>query len=300
MTKNTFLSEFEQRIKTYQLVKKNKLIAKIISFCLVLGLIVVYFLTPISKVNTSKISGNINYTPEQILQIANLSNKDSLYLISTKNIENKLKECPLIKNESVDVKLSPLGLSISLEEIVPVLEYGNEIYMSDGNTLDLELLKSKNPLIGDHLFVEKNNLVQLYSKPYEDKFVKTRVEHLSKLILSLSEEERALIDGVNYDSSTYYYSFYYSRNENEMLKVVFDSAKKVDDLNIIISKEKIDKYLSYLDDDKTKDKFVEFEEEINGKKMKIKSVKIVMQTIEGELYYHVKYNNPLTNNDYIE
>ena len=81
--------------------------------------------------------------------------------------------------------------------------------------------------------------------------------------------------------------------------MVFDSAKKVEDLLEIIRNDKIDLYISYLCDEKTKDNFVSFEEEILSEKKQIKSIKIVMQTIDDKIYYHVKYNNP-TDNGLIE
>ena len=73
---------------------------------------------------------------------------------------------------------------------------------------------------------------------------------------------------------------------------MFDSAKKIEDLNVIVEKEKVERYISYLSNSKTKDNFVSFEESLNGEIKNIKSIKIVMQTIQDEVYYHVKYNNP--------
>ena len=87
---------------------------------------------------------------------------------------------------------------------------------------------------------------------------------------------------------------HYIVQKKHLLKIVFDSAKKIEDLNVIIENEKIERYISYLTDDLTKDNFVSFQENIEGEVKNVKSIKIVMQTIEGEIYYHVKYNNPLS------
>ena len=258
--------------------------------------IITYFFLPVSKVSNSSISGNIYYTNEEVLKIAGLNEKDSLYLISKDKITKSLKDSPLIDDESVKVNIYPSGLKIEYEEVVPVLQYQDQRYLSDGTLLDENLLKSKDPLIGDYLYLHTQDLVTLYSKPFEEKFVASRVEHLSKLILSLEEGVKEKIVGVSYDSSSYYYNFYFDSGleDGTLLKIVFDSAKKIEDLNVIIENEKIERYISYLTDDLTKDNFVSFQENIEGEVKNVKSIKIVMQTIEGEIYYHVKYNNPLS------
>lgn len=289
-------SDFELKIRQIQKKKKRNLIIKIVSACLVFGLIITYFFLPVSKVSNSSISGNIYYTNEEVLKIAGLNEKDSLYLISKDKITKSLKDSPLIDDESVKVNIYPSGLKIEYEEVVPVLQYQDQRYLSDGTLLDENLLKSKDPLIGDYLYLHTQDLVTLYSKPFEEKFVASRVEHLSKLILSLEEGVKEKIVGVSYDSSSYYYNFYFDSGleDGTILKVVFDSAKKIEDLNVIIENEKIERYISYLTDDLTKDNFVSFQENIEGEVKNVKSIKIVMQTIEGEIYYHVKYNNPLS------
>ena len=289
-------SDFELKIRQIQKKKKRNLIIKIVSACLVFSLIITYFFLPVSKVSNSSISGNIYYTNEEVLKIAGLNEKDSLYLISKDKITKSLKDSPLIDDESVKVNIYPSGLKIEYEEVVPVLQYQDQRYLSDGTLLDENLLKSKDPLIGDYLYLHTQDLVTLYSKPFEEKFVASRVEHLSKLILSLEEGVKEKIVGVSYDSSSYYYNFYFDSGleDGTILKVVFDSAKKIEDLNVIIENEKIERYISYLTDDLTKDNFVSFQENIEGEVKNVKSIKIVMQTIEGEIYYHVKYNNPLS------
>ena len=289
-------SDFELKIRQIQKKKKRNLIIKIVSACLVFGLIITYFFLPVSKVSNSSISGNIYYTNEEVLKIAGLNEKDSLYLILKDKIIKSLKDSPLIDDESVKVNIYPSGLKIEYEEVVPVLQYQDQRYLSDGTLLDENLLKSKDPLIGDYLYLHTQDLVTLYSKPFEEKFVASRVEHLSKLILSLEEGVKEKIVGVSYDSSSYYYNFYFDSGleDGTILKVVFDSAKKIEDLNVIIENEKIERYISYLTDDLTKDNFVSFQENIEGEVKNVKSIKIVMQTIEGEIYYHVKYNNPLS------
>lgn len=288
------VSNFEAKIRSIQKKKKRNLVVKIISCCLVFLMLVVYFILPVSRVSNSKVNGNIHYTSEQILEIAGLNKKDSLYLISKDKIKENLKKAPLIDENEIDISITPLGLTIDVEEIVPILQYEEDIYMSDGKLLDEELLKSKDPLVGDYLFLHTKDLIPVYSKPFEEKFTSSRVEHLSKLILSLDEESRNRIKGVSYDSSTYYFSFYYETGieDDTILKIVFDSAKKVEDLNVIIESEKIDQYISILNDPKTKDNFVSFTETIEGQDTQIKSIKIVTQTLGDEIYYHVKYNNP--------
>lgn len=294
MTETNQTSNFEKRIKSIQSRKKRNFIIKVVSFFLTFVLIFIYFLLPISKVSNSTIEGNIFYTKDDVLTIAGLSEKQSLYLISKDKIKKNLINSPLIEDQSVKVNITPGGLKIEYEELVPVLEYDNLKYLSNGTLLDEDLIKSKDPLVGDYLYLHTQNLIPVYSKPFENKFVKTRVEHLSKLILSLDENSKSKIIGVDYNSENYYYSFYYQTGlkDDTILKVVFDSAKKIDDLKLILDSSKVERYISYLEEEKTKDNFVSFKEIIKGEEKDVKSIKVIMQTIDDEVYYHVKYNNP--------
>ena len=142
MINPNFMSDFEKKIRSLQRKKKRNLIIKIVSACLTLVLIVVYFLLPVSQVYNSRVSGNIHYTHEEILSIAGIKNKDSLYLISKDKIINNLKASPLIEDNSVKVSITPLGLNIELEEVVPVIYYNENKYLSNGKILDEDLLKS--------------------------------------------------------------------------------------------------------------------------------------------------------------
>ena len=87
MSKLNSMSEFEKKIYIHTRLKRRNLIAKIVSFVLVMALIVVYFFTPVAKVSNSSITGIINYTTDQIFHIAGIDESDSLYLISKKEIE---------------------------------------------------------------------------------------------------------------------------------------------------------------------------------------------------------------------
>ena len=295
MTTSTTVSNFEKRIKNIQKKKKRNLIFKVVTCVLTFSLIAVYFCLPISKVENCKIEGNIHYSHDEILSIAGIEKKQSLYLISKDKIVQNLESSPLIGDKSVDVELSPAGLKINIEELVPVLQFEKDQFFSDGTLLDQDLLKSKDPLIGDYLYLHTQNLIPVYSKPYENKFVESRVRHLSKLILNLDETSKSKIKGVSYDSNSYYYCFYYDTGleDETLLKVVFDSAKKIEDLKIIIESSNVDRYISYLNDEKTKDNFISFQEIINGEEKSVKSVKIIMQSTNDGIHYHVKYNNPV-------
>ena len=86
MTELTSSSEFENKIRLLQKKKKRNLIVKIISASLTFILILAYFILPISRVSNSVFNGNVNYTHDQILSIAGIDKKDSLYFISKDDI----------------------------------------------------------------------------------------------------------------------------------------------------------------------------------------------------------------------
>ena len=113
MTDLNSSNEFEMKIRRLQKSKKRNLIIKIVLCCIVFATILGYFILPVSRVSNTTVNGNINFTNEQIIQIAGLSSNDSLYLVSKDEIETNLKASPLIDDDSVEVKLSPLGLKIN-------------------------------------------------------------------------------------------------------------------------------------------------------------------------------------------
>ena len=106
---------FEEKL----IIRKNKaktvFIAKLSCIALVFCMVALYFFAPVSQVSNFKLEGNIYFTSSDILEIAHLNKKTSLYSIDTKEVEELLTSHPLI--EKSKVKCDFFGLKIKIEEI---------------------------------------------------------------------------------------------------------------------------------------------------------------------------------------
>ncbi|PHK50657.1 cell division protein FtsQ/DivIB [Staphylococcus edaphicus] len=112
-------------------------------------LILIYMFTPLSKVNSVKITGNDNVSKNTINKAINVNSNARMYTYSTTKAKNKLEDNKLIKNADVK-KQFPNKLSVKVTEkqivglvkkkdnYVPILEDGSELddYDNDGNATD--------------------------------------------------------------------------------------------------------------------------------------------------------------------
>ena len=119
-------------------IKKNKkkLILKILLCLLILGLMVVIFLT--IKVKNIYVIGNTLLSDQEILEQTNLLDYPNLYKVNSRELENKIKLIPYI--EKVSVRKNMFGrVDIEISEYKMLLknEIDNSIYLSNLKSIPL-------------------------------------------------------------------------------------------------------------------------------------------------------------------
>lgn len=119
-------------------IKKNKkkLILKILLCLLILGLMIVIFLT--IKVKNIYVIGNTLLSDQEILEQTNLLDYPNLYKVNSRELENKIKLIPYI--EKVSVRKNIFGrVDIEISEYKMLLknEIDNSIYLSNLKSIPL-------------------------------------------------------------------------------------------------------------------------------------------------------------------
>lgn len=287
------MSDFETELQNRAKKNKKTFITKISVIGIIALLIVVYFVTPISKVSNSTIDGMIYLSVDNYLSIAGISKSNSLYLIDKDKIANALKDYPLIDESSVNVSISPMGLNIFAQEISPMFKYENEYYLTNGNKVDDSLINSTDEFIKNYMTSYLPMSLSLVTKPLEGKFNKTRYIRLCNLILNLRKSENKYqVSYVGYDEDNYYFDFYYKIDESTLLKVSFDALNSISIASNIINQNSLEKYLekgidgNYLYNDS---RIVPYEETIEDKTYSIKGIKVIYDNTN--VIYNVLPNN---------
>lgn len=119
-------------------IKKNKkkLILKILLCLLILGLMIIIFLT--IKVKNIYVIGNTLLSDQEILEQTNLLDYPNLYKVNSCELENKIKLIPYI--EKVNVRKNIFGrVDIEISEYKMLLknEIDNSIYLSNLKSIPL-------------------------------------------------------------------------------------------------------------------------------------------------------------------
>lgn len=136
---------------TYKQRKKRKLKKKVKIICIlfILMIIVGYLLSPYSKIKTIQVRGNENISKEEIIEYISVDLSSYYFLVDKKNIQNEVKECPVIKQ--VSVQMDWVGhLIIEVEEASPIAYAQiNDIYyeINDiGNIVEIDNIEGMKSL----------------------------------------------------------------------------------------------------------------------------------------------------------
>ncbi len=159
-------------------------------------LILIYFISPFSKVNGFSLEGNYYYEKNEVLQILGLNNNTYLFDVDKKHCEELIIKHPLF-DESCKIKITPFNLSLSLEEIaLTYKDKNNNVYLSNDALLDDNL--KNNLLVNEKIKLEMNNIpiLLLDNTKYEVNNL------LKKLSLAICGYYNAKIDYLDYRLSS--------------------------------------------------------------------------------------------------
>ena len=144
MENEKILEPNEVYVDNLTLLNKKKsrfLIVRIVLVALTFIFFGAYLLSPLSTASILKLDGNIYFTVNDIYNILNCKETDSIYKLDAKECNDLLNEHPLI--EKADVTLNPFKFGISLKERTPVASFNDEIYAIDGKIISNDIIESE-------------------------------------------------------------------------------------------------------------------------------------------------------------
>lgn len=131
--------------------KKNRRILKIsLLLFIIVGLIIFIFVSPVFNIRNIEVKGNEIISSDTIISLSGIKTNENIFQISKKNINNKLKENPYIKDAIIDRKLpGTVVLNIDERKIAYQVKVINSYFYIDYQGYILEVSsKEKNvPLV---------------------------------------------------------------------------------------------------------------------------------------------------------
>lgn len=234
---------FQNNIALLNSKQKKKMITKIVAVLLLFTFLLIYLFCPLSQVKNSRINGNLNLTKNQVLEIAHLKKSDSLFFIDEEKCEELLNNHPLI--ESSKVKSSISGLSISINELTPLLNHDGEFYLNNGEILTDSLLSS--PLVNEFL---NEIILTIPNDLTSDLSLLTRenLSTLTSVYFQLTDEEKEKIEYFRFVGSNEY-SFFYSFDDEYKFEIdlLFPENRIIpEDIAYGINSSSLKKYINVI------------------------------------------------------
>jgi hypothetical protein len=178
----TFSIDIERT--NYHLKCRQRKRKRIITVFILWIIIFVYFVTPLSKVNL-KLSGNVYYTKQEVMNMAYISKNDFWWLVDTKKVKKVLESYEHIN--SVNVSKSFLGIEVKIDEVYPIATKDNKYVMSDKQIIEKSeyQLDSKVDILTSFDCIEEENISRIVNE-YKDVSLAVR-NHFNKIEIVQSE-----------------------------------------------------------------------------------------------------------------
>ncbi len=115
----------------YLLTKRKNFFLRLLTIVILWSVLIAYFFLPFSKVENITIKGNVFLTKSQILEMANIKEKQFKIDINNRKVENKLNSYSCI--EKTTSKISLFSSTLTIKEIYPIGSNENRILWSNGS-----------------------------------------------------------------------------------------------------------------------------------------------------------------------
>lgn len=217
----------EDRIPKLKEQRKKKANRRLISLLLLFFILIaciLYFQSPLSHVQTIRVTGNDVYSDQDIIEKANLYSDTNIWKVENEEVEKKISQLPEIKKATVK-KQFPSTILIGIEELKRIA------YVSVENHF-LPVLEN-----GKFLNTNQNTDIPL-NAPILFGFTEDRMlKEMIKAIEQLPEEVLNSISEVHYDptDSDEFHIFLYMNDGNEVSATIRTFAEKMVHYPAIVS-----------------------------------------------------------------
>lgn len=208
---------FQEKLVDYRKRRRRNLAIKISVVGVLLLLVILYVLTPLSRVSSYSLTGNKNITSSQVLEIAGINRSTSLLTLNASEVEKKLNDNPLISNAKVSVDFC--GLKVSFDENAPTLKKSDGTIFMTNESYSPEWLNDE--VLGETLQESINTVPLLLPTGIE---TSANIGYFGQIYYNISSEYRKNIKFIEFkqdEDKTNYVNYYLSipRLEDNYLKV---------------------------------------------------------------------------------
>lgn len=211
------------KIKQQRRKKANRRLIFLLLLFFILISIILYFQSPLSRVQSINVEGNIIYSKDKIISSAGIAKDVNIWKINEKEIEQQIKNLAEVKAVSVTTKL-PTTVKINIQEFkriayisegknfIPVLENGKILQEEETNNLPLNA-----PILFD--FTENDALKEMI----------IGLDELPKEVLNAISE-------IHYEpiESDAYHIYLFMNDGNEVSATIRTFAEKMSHYSSII------------------------------------------------------------------
>ena len=197
----------DEMIDKFYKRKRNFLLRLVcVAFCVLM--IMAYFVTPISKVESVSIKGNYYLKNDDIVSIMGVNKKTFLFDVDENSSKEYLINHPLVKSASLSLSL--FSFDVSIDELSPCVRNDSEIYLKDGSLLKQD----------DYKYFEEETLINLPSiiqnnDDYNTSDNDTRFI-LYEMALIFSTKFNVELDFIDFKQieNQHFFTFFIKLNEN--------------------------------------------------------------------------------------
>lgn len=233
--------DFEERIKQRKYARRARINKRLMLVSLIILIVTVYLVTPLSRIKTPKIYGNVIYKDEEIFVKSNLKTTDFLFISDYKTAIEKLTNDRFIKSAKIYYDFFTCRIVIEEIEFLAYVENDDGIVylMSDYSKID------ENDLTEDESLHLQNSLPLI---KVDDSLLKNESEY-NILIYGLSKidkEARLLVNSITpyqNDPSLLYIEF--SNSNDKTFNLIIENEK----ISSIISLENVEYFMSHAKDE---------------------------------------------------
>lgn len=178
----------------------------------------------IFTVKNISVSGISRLTEEEILELAKIPLKKSIFSINSRSIEERVAFSPWIKSARL-IKSLPNSIKIQIEEEQPILAVKNSdgYWLVSGEAIAIERLKEQPQNLA--LFMpDKNFVIELGSEIKDRKILS-----LIKIYKSMSEELKKRIVSASILEGDLYFT------DRDKIQIMYGDASSAKEKNILVS-----------------------------------------------------------------
>ena len=196
----TFSIDLERA--NYHLKCRKRRKKRIIVIVVIWALFFAYLFSPLSKINL-RVEGNVYYTKEELMTMANLKKNNHWWLVDTKKADKVLESYAFI--DSVSITKSILGVKININEIYPIAIKDDKLVMNNKTYIERSEyeLNEKITTLASFDDVGDSDIDYLINK-YRDVSLDVR-NHFTKVEVVRYSSEYAYVNLYGYDSNIGYF-----------------------------------------------------------------------------------------------